>query len=319
MAIDAITDCWFLTGPTAGGKTGVGVRLAGQIGAEIISLDSMAVYRGMDIGTAKPTPAQRQSVAHHLIDVLEPHEEYSLAQYLDAASLCVAAIRGRGRQVVFVGGTPLYLKGALRGIFRGPPADWPYRRALAQEAVLHGPTRLHEQLAAVDPTTAARLHPHDMRRIVRALEVYEKTGQSISHFQQQFAVGRPARQCRVFVLDWPRDELLGRIDQRVELMFQAGLVEEVRRLLERTERPSRTAAQAVGYREVFEYLHGEYGLPEAIQQVQQHTRQLAKRQMTWFRSLSECRFVPVRGGFDDDQVARQIADEGRSVDAEADR
>jgi tRNA dimethylallyltransferase len=275
----------------------------------------MAVYRGMDIGTAKPTLAQRRAVPHHLLDVLEPHEEYSLSQYLDAACACVAAIHGRGRKVVFVGGTPLYLKGALRGIFHGPPADWPYRRALAEQAALHGPTRLHEQLAAVDPVTAARLHPHDTRRIVRALEVHEKTGQPISHFQQQFAVGRPAPQCRVFVLDWPREELLARIDRRVELMFQAGLVDEVRRLLDRAEQPSRTAAQAVGYREVFEHLQGEFSLPETIERVKQHTRQLAKRQMTWFRSLSECRFVPIRGEIDDEQVARQIAEEGRSVDS----
>ncbi len=306
--------CWFLTGPTASGKTGVAIRLAQQIGAEIISLDSMALYRGMDIGTAKPTPQQQRAVAHHLVDVIEPHQGYSLARYLAAACDCADAIRERGKQVILSGGTPLYLKGALRGIFEGPPADWDFRRARLADVDRHGLTYLHDRLAMVDPATAARLHPHDTRRIIRALEVFEKTGRPISQLQQQFAAGRPARQCRVFVLDRPRDELYGRIDQRVDLMFQAGLVAEVRGLAFRPESLSRTARQAVGYREVLEHVHGEHSLPQTIELVKQHTRQLAKRQLTWFRSMSECRFVPVSGPIDEDQLARRIAEEGKSLD-----
>jgi tRNA dimethylallyltransferase len=220
-----IADSWFLTGPTASGKSAVGVALARRIGAEIISMDSMALYRGMDIGTAKPTPQERRSVPHHLIDVIEPGDEFSLAQYLSAAGREAAEIAGRGRQSLFVGGTPLYLKGLLRGIFEGPPADWPLRRRLADEAQTHGGAWLHERLAQVDPAAAARLHPNDTRRLIRALEVFEKTGQPISRLQRQFQIGRRSEECRVFVLDWPRPELHVRIDRRVREMFAAGLVE----------------------------------------------------------------------------------------------
>jgi tRNA dimethylallyltransferase len=335
-------DCWFLTGPTAAGKSSVGVELAQRIDAEIVSLDSMALYRGMDIGTAKPTPEQRRSVPHHLIDVLEPHEEYSLAQYVEAAGRCAAEISGRGREVLFVGGTPLYLKGLLRGIFEGPPADWELRRRLADQARQNGGRWLHEQVARVDPAAAARLHANDARRLIRALEVYEKTGRPISQWQRQFDVGRPAADCRVFVLDWPKAELDTRIKRRVEEMFAAGLADEVRGLLgspqtscadtenarsnspARGSRPmsahgvcglrlSRTARQAVGYREVIEHLEGRRDLAETMELIRQHTRQLAKRQGTWFRSLSECRFVAVFEPLDAVGVAERIHAESGSI------
>ncbi|MBU4399549.1 MAG: tRNA (adenosine(37)-N6)-dimethylallyltransferase MiaA, partial [Planctomycetes bacterium] len=231
MHINFVRDCWFLSGPTASGKSAVGVELARRIGAEIVSLDSMALYRGMDIGTAKPTDRQRRSVPHHLIDVIEPWEEYSLAMYVEASERIAAEIAGRGRRTLFVGGTPLYLKGLLRGIFRGPPADWQLRRRLADQSQEHGGDWLHRRLLEVDPASAARLHPNDSRRLIRALEVFEKTGRPISELQRQFEVGRPASECRVFVLDWPRAELHARIERRVEEMFVAGLVDEVRRLL----------------------------------------------------------------------------------------
>jgi len=301
-------DCWFLTGPTAGGKTAVGVELARRIGAEIVSLDSMAVYRGMDIGTAKPTAAERRQVPHHLVDILEPHEEISLAQYIAAAQRSIDQIKARGREVLFVGGTPLYLKGLLRGIFRGPPADWDLRRRLAEQAETQGPDFLHRRLAAVDPAAADRLHPNDTRRLIRALEVYEKTGRPISDLQREFDVARPADACRVFVLQWPTDELNARIDRRVDAMFAAGLVDEVRTLLGRPQPLSKTAAQAVGYREVIEHLRGERGLSETIELVKTHTRRFAKRQRTWFRSLSECRFVPGEDPIEPAEVARRIAE-----------
>ena len=304
------SDAWFLTGPTAAGKSAVGVELARRIGAEIISMDSMALYRGMDIGTAKPSGQQRDAVPHHLVDVLEPREEYSLAQYVGAACRAVAEIRGRGRQVLFVGGTPLYLKGLLRGIFQGPPADWELRQRLEEEARRHGSAALHGRLAEVDAAAAARLHPNDTRRLIRALEVFEKTGQPISRLQQQFDEGRTAEQCRVFVLDWPRGELAARIDRRVEQMFAAGLVEEVRGLLAGPAPLSKTARQAVGYREVIEHVEGRCGLAETIALVGLHTRQLAKRQGTWFRSLSECRSVSVSGAIDTVGVVARIVGEG---------
>ena len=311
MSFPPALDSWYLTGPTAGGKTKVAVELAGLIGAEIISLDSMALYRGMDVGTAKPAVEQRAGVPHHLIDVIEPEDEYSLAQYVAAAHDCIRRIKDRGGEVLFVGGTPLYLKGLLRGIFEGPPADWEFRRDLEREAHRQGPGFLHARLAGVDPVSAERLHPNDTRRLIRALEVFEETGKPISQLQQQFEHGRSAEECRVFVLDWPRRELYDRIDRRVEQMFSAGLVDEVRRLLARPGGLSKTAAQALGYREVIDHLQGGPGLPETVELVKTHTRQFAKRQLTWFRSLEECRFLPVAGDIDPSEVARRIAEAGK--------
>jgi len=303
-------DYWVLTGPTASGKTDVGLALAELLGAEIISMDSMAVYRGMDIGTAKPTVEQRQRVPHHLIDLVEPHEEFSLAQYLVAAHRTAADIRARGRTPLFVGGTPLYLKALLRGIFQGPPADPLFRRRMYEEAQRFGHEHLHRRLAEVDPAAARRLHPHDLRRVIRALEVYEKTGVPISTWQQQFDRARPTEQCRVFVLHWPTDQLAERINRRVEAMFAVGFVEEVRRLRADPRGLGKTARQAVGYREVLEYLEGVRDLPETIALVQQRTRQFAKRQRTWFRSLSECRFIPMEEPLAPSAIARRIAAEG---------
>ena len=281
--------------------------MAGRINAEIISLDSMALYRGMDIGTAKPTPRQRGAVPHHLVDVIEPHQQYSLAEYVEAAQRCVGEITARGLEVLFVGGTPLYLKGLLRGIFEGPPADWEFRRRLHEEARQNGPDYLHRRLLQVDRDSAGRLHPNDTRRIIRALEVFEETGRPISELQRQFEIGREAEACRVFVLNWPRRDLHARIDNRVEEMFSAGLVDEVRRLLARPEPLSRTARAAVGYREVIEHIRGERDLAETVRLVQRRTRQVAKRQFTWFRGLSECRFLPIPGRFDPAEVAQRIA------------
>jgi tRNA dimethylallyltransferase len=297
---------WFLTGPTASGKTSIGACLARRIGAEVVSMDSMALFRGMDIGTAKPTVAERLEVPHHLVDILSPGEDWNLAQYLKAAERCADDIASRGRQVLYVGGTPLYLKGLLRGVFEGPPADWDFRRALEQEAQAHGGGWLHGRVAAIDPLAAQRLHPNDTRRLVRAMEVFEKTGTPISRLQEQFDRGRPAEECRVFVLDWPKAELNERIDRRVDAMFSAGLVDEVRQLVGGPIPLSRTARQAVGYCEVIDHLEGRQGLAETVELVKTHTRQLAKRQGTWFRSLSECRFVPLAGQVDPDEIAAWI-------------
>jgi tRNA dimethylallyltransferase len=305
-ATDFARECWFLTGPTAAGKTRVALELARMLHAEIVSLDSMAVYRGMDIGTAKPAAAERALVPHHLIDLVDPDTDYSLAQYVDAAGEAVADIRRRGRQVLFVGGTPLYLKSLLRGIFQGPPADWAFRRQLKEEGERLGAAALHERLRQVDPAAADRLHPNDTRRIIRALEVYRSTGLPISRLQTQFDEGRPAHECRVFVLDWPREILHRRIDARVGQMIELGFVEEVRQLRARFPCLSRTAAQAVGYREMLDHLDGQCSRDEAIAQICQRTRQLAKRQGTWFRSLSECRRLVQEEGLDAAEVADRI-------------
>jgi tRNA dimethylallyltransferase len=299
-------DCWYLTGPTASGKTEIGLELAQRLNAEIISLDSMTLYREMDIGTAKPTPDQQRRAPHHLIDILSPDEEYSLSAYVDAATAAIHEIRNRRREVLFVGGTPLYLKALLRGIFRGPPADWEFRRQIEEELRTAGLEALHQRLQQVDPLSAAKLHPHDKRRIIRALEVYRLTGRPISHLQTQFDEGRPAQQCRVFVLGWPRDALHQRIHRRVEAMFAAGLVDEVRGILARHQQLSRTARQAVGYREVIQSLQQSEDLSKTIENVKTRTRRFARHQETWFRSLSECRFLPRSSDDDQPKIIRQI-------------
>ena len=298
-----LSDCWFLTGPTAGGKTTIGLELAGLINAEIVSLDSMAIYRHLDISTAKPTTKQRAQIAHHLLDIVEPNEEYSLASYVVAAESCVRQLRQRGKEALFVGGTPLYLKALLRGIFSGPPADWDFRREVAAEVQRVGAEALHARLAQVDPLSAHKLHPHNVRRIIRALEVYKITGQPISHLQMQFDEGRAAEDCRVFTLRWPRQELHARIDRRVDRMFAQGLVDEIRSVREKYGDVSRTAVQAVGFREVVSLLQHECDETETVRRVKVRTRRFARRQETWFRGLSECRFVPRT----DDTPAREVA------------
>lgn len=312
---DAFREAWYLTGPTAAGKTEGGIRLAKLIGAEIISLDSMALYRGLDIGTAKPTPAQRAAVRHHLLDILEPEDDSSVAGYLAAASEAARTIRAAGKRVLFVGGTPLYLKALLRGLFEGPAADWELRESLEAEAREQPPGWLHQRLADVDPQAAARLHPNDTRRLVRALEVHAKTGQPISQFQQHF--NWPADEARVFVLEWPRGELYRRIGERVARMFDEGLVAEVEQLLASGRQLGRTARQALGYREVIEHLAGARSLEETIALVEMRTRQFARRQLTWFRSLSECRPVSMMTGeiaLTPQEAAEQIVSLAGSLD-----
>ena len=299
-------DCWYLTGPTAAGKTSVGLELAQLLHAEIISLDSMAVYRGMDIGTAKPAAEQQRAVPHHLIDILDPNQEFSVSNYVEAAHQKIAEIRRAGREVLFVGGTPMYLKAMLRGMYQGPPADWPFRREVEEEARRVGIEVLHERLALVDPLSAAKLHKHDVRRIIRALEVYKITGAPISHQQLQFDEGVPGERCRVFVLGWPRDVLHRRIDARVEWMFTTGLIDEVRGLLDRFGVLGRTASQAVGYREAIGYVQGDLSRDEAVRRVRVRTHQFARRQETWFRSLSECRRIEQDTHVGAAEVARQL-------------
>ena len=305
--LDTIHNCWFLTGATASGKTQVGLDLAKILDAEIISLDSMAVYREMDIGTDKPGAAARHEVSHHLLDLISPTEEFSVAQYVQGADEAIQQIRGRGRQVLFIGGTPLYLKALLRGIWTGPPPNWEFRKAVADEAKRIGTDALHNRLRQVDPLAAARIHAHDTRRIIRALEVHQATGQPISHRQTQFEEGLSADQCNVYVLQWPRQRLHERIRNRVLRMFEAGLVTEVQNLLDRYGKFSRTAGQAVGYQEVIEHLSDERSLAETIQRVETRTRRFAKRQETWVRSLSECTFVPMDEELNSEAVANRIS------------
>ncbi len=308
-------ECWFLTGATAVGKTSIGIALAQRLGAEIISLDSMAIYRGMDIGTAKPSREYRDLVPHHLIDIVEPSDEYSVSQYVDAAAEVVGDIRSRSKVPLFVGGTPLYLKSLLRGLFNGPPADWALRREIEAELQHAGGQALFDRLTQVDPVAASNIHPNDTRRLIRALEVFRATGEPISHQQSQFEEGQPADECRVFVLRRQREELHSRIEARVRSMIESGLVDEVRGLIEQGREFSRTARQAVGYHEALAFLGGEYGHDEMVARITYHTRRFAKRQGTWFRSLSECRFIDLVDEADTPTIADQIIRQAAAIDS----
>ncbi len=296
----------YLTGPTAVGKTAVGVALARRLDAEILALDSMTLYRGMDIGTAKPTGAERGGVPHHLIDVIDPWESASVAEYRAWALAAATDVEARGKRVLFVGGTALYLKALLRGLFEGPAASREIRRTLEDEADRHGDAALHARLARLDPPTASRLHPNDRRRVIRALEVMQITGRPLSALQIEHA--RPAPpDTAVFALERPRNELHDRIDRRVVEMFDAGLVDEVRALLNAQKPISPVAAQAVGYREVLDWLAGDLPEPELLPRVQARTRQFAKRQATWFRGLGEVRAWSVSRHEQAEQTAERLA------------
>ena len=272
-----------LTGPTASGKSAVGLSLAVKLGAEIISMDSMALYRGMDVGTAKPSAADQARVPYHLLDALNPWDSSSLAWWLKSAAAAAAAIRAGGRRVLFVGGTPLYLKGLLCGIFKGPAADENLRRRLE----LEGGPALHLRLERVDPMSARKLHPNDVRRLVRAIEIYELTGKPMSQWQRQFATPQPRRFAPLW-LDLSRPELYDRINRRVVQMMHGGWLDEVRRLALLPEALSKEARQALGYKELLDHLAGRAGLEETIALIQTRSRQFAKRQLTWFRNLDGC-------------------------------
>jgi tRNA dimethylallyltransferase len=295
-----------VTGPTAAGKSGIAVVLAERIGAEILSLDSIAVYRGMDIGTAKPTAEDRRRVAHHLIDMVDPTEDFSVARYLRAAHAKVRELRERGARVMIVGGTPMFLKGILRGFDPGPPADWEFRKSVEADIEQHGIEALRQRLRQVDPLAAHRIGRNDTRRMIRALEVAYCTGTPISHRQVQFDQQRDPDSCNVFALAWPRDQLHERINGRVKQMFSSGLVEEIRGLLDQHGELSRTASQAVGYREVIEWIREESDLEPTIESVCAHTRRLARRQETWLRSFREVRSIEVNEPMDPDAVAQRI-------------
>ena len=282
-------DCWFLSGPTASGKSALGVRLARELGAEIVSVDSMAVYRSLDVGTAKPTGEQRQAVPHHLIDVVSPAEPYSVARWLADAAAAVAACRRRGRQILFVGGTPLYLRALRDGLAPLPADDPAFRRSLLEAIDANGSAALHARLATIDPAAAARIHPNDVKRIVRALEVAHVTGRPLS---EAFAPAPdPVFETRMMIVDRPRRLLADRIDRRVDRMFAAGLVDEVRHAETALGGLGPTARQAAGYAECLDLLAGRLPLAEAIRLTKQRTRQLAKRQLTWLRSFKGAAWI----------------------------
>jgi len=278
-------DCWILSGPTASGKTALSLLLARRLDAEIISVDSMAVYRGLDIGTAKPTPAQQAEVPHHLVDLVDPGEIYTVARWLADAAAAVESCRSRGKRVLFVGGTPLYLRALRDGLDPQPAGDPAFRQRLEEEVQATGSEPLHARLAQVDPVAAARIHRNDVRRIIRALEIVHGTGRPMPSSWFDERSHHPVFAEQMLVLDQPRRILRNRIDHRVEAMFAEGLIEETRVAAGRPAGMGATARQAAGYAEALEVLAGRLTPDQAILLTQQRTRQLAKRQLTWLRSF----------------------------------
>lgn len=274
-----------ITGQTASGKERVALAVAERLNGEIVSLDSMKVYRGMDVGTAKPAAEDRLRVPHHLIDVADPSEGFSTARWVELADAAIDDIAARRRLPIVSGGTILYLKALLYGLFDGPSADLALRQRLEEEAARSGTAALHARLLDIDPAAAGRIHPNDLRRIVRALEVHELTGRPISEQQSQFGRPRADLAPLVVALRRTRDDLNRRIDARVDRMIAAGLEEEVRRLVAAPGGLSREAAQAVGYREMIDVAEGRLPRDDVIAEIRKNTRTFARRQMTHLRSL----------------------------------
>lgn len=276
-------NCWVLAGPTASGKTALSIRLAHEYGCEIVCMDSMQIYRRMNIGTAKPTLAEQDGVPHHMLDVAEPGEPFSVARYQEMAEEVIEGIQSRGHRALLVGGTGLYLRALRHPMAMGAvQGNEELRRAL--EAIAeqtNGREIIHEQLAKVDPATAARLHVNDVRRVIRALEVYKLTGVP---FSQQPLLEETSRfRYRVAALNMEREILYQRIERRVDEMIACGLVEEVRALLNEGVSPDAQAMRGLGYKELIPYIKGEIPLEQAVYDMKLGTRHYAKRQLTWMR------------------------------------
>ena len=283
-----------IIGCTGSGKGSLARELARRADGEIISIDSMKVYRRMDIGTAKPSLEVRQHIPHHLIDVAEPSEEFSVARYIELADKAIQDIHQRSRNILVVGGTPLYIKALCEGLFEGPGADPAIRKKLLDEAQRDGLEPLYDRLLRVDPDAAQKIHPNDQRRIVRALEVFEITGKPISTLQEQWDKQTRRYKCHFIGVRREREDQNQRTNGRVRRMIDAGLVQEVQKLLDEPLPLSETARKAVGYAQIIHHLQGHCTLVEAIEMIKINTRQLAKAQRTWFKRFLHTDWIDVQ-------------------------
>jgi tRNA dimethylallyltransferase len=274
-------------GPTAVGKSDVALELAMHLDGEIVNADSQQVYRGMNIGTAKPSIELREKVPHHVIDVADPDEEFNVARYRELASSSIHDIRQRGKHAIVCGGTGLYIKALTRGLFSGPAQDPSVRAALSREVEGHGLRSLYERLEQIDPAAMSWIHPNDRQRIIRALEVYELTGKPMSEWQRGHAFGEVPFITLKVGLDRHRAELYDLINQRCDQMIEAGFVDEVRSLLQQGYSLDLKPLRSVGYKQLASFLMGRLSLEEAVFMMKRDTRRLAKRQLTWFRSGGE--------------------------------
>ena len=293
-------------GPTAVGKTELALAVAPKVNAEIVNADSQQVYRYLDIGTGKPSKPERERVRHHLIDVVNPDEDFNAARYRQLAAASIDEIHKRGAKVLVSGGTGLYLKALTGGLFSGPSQDTELRANLEREIAQIGLAALYDRLIAIDPGANTKIHPNDRQRIIRALEVYQSTGRPLSEWQNEHRFQEEAFQVLKIGLARARDELYDLISRRSESMIRAGLLDEVRGLMERGYELDLKPLRSVGYRQMGEVIEGIKGLPEAIAEMKQETRRLAKRQLTWFRSDPEIRW------FHPEKQEREI---GESVQA----
>jgi tRNA dimethylallyltransferase len=291
-----------ILGPTAVGKTELALALAETINAEIINADSQQVYRYLDIGTGKPSKAERERVSHHLIDVINPDEDFNAALYRQLANATIEDIHERGARVLVCGGTGLYLKALTGGLFAGPGQDTQLRANLEREIAENGLGPLYERLIAVDPSAHAKIHPNDRQRVIRALEVYQNTGRPLSTWQNEHRFHEQRFEVFKIGLLRARAELYDLINQRSENMIRAGLLDEVRGLIARGYGLDLKPLRSVGYRQMGEVIEGTKKLPEALEEMKQETRRLAKRQLTWFRSDAEIRW------FHPEKQEREIAE-----------
>ncbi|MGV8074983.1 MAG: tRNA (adenosine(37)-N6)-dimethylallyltransferase MiaA [Syntrophobacteraceae bacterium] len=276
-----------LAGPTGVGKTALSLKLAAALGTEIINADSMQVYRYMDIGTAKPTPAERKLAVHHLLDLVNPDESFDAARYLDFARPVVDRLHGMGKIPLIVGGTGLYMKVLTRGICAGAPGDPDVREQLLREEKDRGLVELHAELLKVDTVLGRLLHPNDRQRIIRALEVWRITGKPLSDWQSMHKFRQTLYRSIKIFLYREREEIYERINRRVTAMIEQGFVDEVRQLIARGYGPELNSMQSLGYRQLMKHLLDGYHLDKAIENIQRETRRYAKRQMTWFRGDTE--------------------------------
>jgi tRNA dimethylallyltransferase len=295
-----------IVGPTASGKTRLGILLAKRLNGEIISADSRQVYRSLDIGTAKPTSEELRTVRHHFIDILDPSEEFNAGIYGTQAQRVIEELFAKKIQPILVGGTGLYVQGVIDGFFDGPGKDEDIRRQLEEEAAEQGADKLFQRLVQVDPGTAARLDPTKLRRIIRALEVYIKTGKSLSdHHAEQNS--EPAYNTVQIGLSWDRKILYERINRRVDTMLEQGLIEEAEGLLKRGVPRTVNALNTVGYKEVFDYLDGAIDRDRMIELIKRNSRRFAKRQLTWFRADKRIHWIQVDPASDWESLADEAA------------
>lgn len=294
-----------ICGPTAVGKTKYAIETALHVGGEVVSCDSMQLYKYMDIGSAKPTPEEQAQIKHHLVDEIDPGEPFSVAKYQKLAKAAIEDIFARGKTPVIAGGTGLYLNALLYDMdFSAPPKDEAYREQLYKDAEEFGPVYLHNKLQLVDPDAAARIHPNNIKKVVRALEAAEE-GNKVKDFATEL---QPTKDYSAKLIGLTRDrsELYDRINLRVDMLVDMGLLDEVKNLLDRGLSESDISMKGIGYKEIIAYYHGEYDIEEAIRLVKKNTRRYAKRQLTWFRRYEDMQWFDISTFENDDDCLKEI-------------